>query len=451
MYRLLPRILSVTQIRPKNATCSLNRSIRVLRQPIVLRNLSTAASESLEESQIEIESAKDQLEHIREEEEADAVNPLFKPDRVLNFGDLRKDVYDEILNPDAHRGVQSKDLPLFNQILKGHRRGELTILTGPTGFGKTTVISQLSLDYCRSGVPTLWGSFEILNKRLAKKMLSQFAEKDLAQFPEEFDRVADEFEKLPMYFLKFHSSTPIKKVLDVCKEAVDVYGVQHIVIDNLQFMLSQQARAGLDKWELQEDAIAKIRSFATSEDVHITLVVHPRKETGEELDINSIFGSAKVTQEADNVIILQRRFNTRAIDIKKNRYDGTLGVIKYKFNKNTLKIEEVELEDPSKRVKQSSMPFVLVFTTLSPALTTTKEQNAPRMETDGLQRLFNHLLMDQLEKLHNEALHIANCSEEETNREEERNEQIDQLYKLYYKKADFSILLLCQLTFLYVF
>lgn len=97
------------------------------------------------------------------------------------------------------------------------------------------------------------------------------------------------------------------------------------------------------------------------------------------------------------------------------------------------------------------MPFVLVFTTLSPTLTTTKEQNAPRMETDGLQRVFNHLLMDQLEKLHNEALHIANCSEEETNREEERNEQIDQLYKLYYKKADFSILLLCQLTFLYVF
>lgn len=162
-----------------------------------------------------------------------------------------------------------------------------------------------------------------------------------------------------MYFLKFHSSTPIKKVLNVCKEAVDAYGVQHIVIDNLQFMLSQQARAGLDKWELQEDAIAKIRSFATSEDVHITLVVHPRKETGEELDINSIFGSAKVTQEADNVIILQRRFNTRAIDIKKNRYDGTLGVIKYKFNKNTLKIEEVELEDPSKRVKQSSSTSII--------------------------------------------------------------------------------------------
>jgi twinkle protein len=119
-----------------------------------------------------------------------------------------------------------------------------------------------------------------------------------------------------------------------------MYGVQHIIIDNLQFMLSQQARSGLDKWELQEQAIAKIRNFATIQDVHITLVVHPRKDTGEGLDINSIFGSAKVTQEADNVIIIQKYEHTRSLDIKKNRYDGTLGEIYYKFNRETLKIEE---------------------------------------------------------------------------------------------------------------
>ncbi|CAO3660466.1 unnamed protein product [Rhizopus stolonifer] len=172
-------------------------------------------------------------------------------------------------------------------------------------------------------------------------MLSQFAEKDLAEYPEEFNTIADEFEKLPLHFLKFHSSTPIGDVLKVCKEAVDSYNVRHIIIDNLQFMLSQQARSGLDKWELQENAIASLRSFATLQDVHITLVVHPRKETGEALDINSIFGSAKVTQEADNVVIIQKHYSYRSIDIKKNRYDGTLGSVKYKFNKETLKIEEL--------------------------------------------------------------------------------------------------------------
>ncbi|RCI00746.1 hypothetical protein CU098_004081 [Rhizopus stolonifer] len=264
----------------------------------------------------------------------------FKHDQIVDFNELREDIYNEVLHPEQTRGIQSKDLPSLNQILKGHRPGELTILTGPTGSGKTTIMSQLSLDYCKSGVPTLWGSFEILNKRLAKKMLYQFAEKDLSKSPEDFDQMADQFEQLPLYFLKFFSSTAIKDVLKACHHAVYAYDIRHIILDNLQFMLSQQATHSLDKWELQDHAIAEIRRFATQQDVHITLVVHPRKDSGgqEELDIHSIFGSAKVSQEADNVVIIQKtRHDKRYLDIKKNRFDGTLGSIPYIFDKDTYK------------------------------------------------------------------------------------------------------------------
>jgi twinkle protein len=144
-----------------------------------------------------------------------------------------------------------------------------------------------------------------------------------------------------LYFLKFFSSTAIKEVLKACHHAVYAYDVRHIVLDNLQFMLSQQGRSGLDKWELQDNAIAEIRKFATEQDVHVTLVVHPRKDSGEELDINSIFGSAKITQEADNVVIIQKangKADSRSLDIKKNRFDGTLGSVPYKFNRETHKV-----------------------------------------------------------------------------------------------------------------
>lgn len=40
----------------------------------------------------------------------------------------------------------------LTEILKGHRRGELTVLTGATGTGKTTFIGDYSLDLCMSGV-----------------------------------------------------------------------------------------------------------------------------------------------------------------------------------------------------------------------------------------------------------------------------------------------------------
>ena len=58
--------------------------------------------------------------------------------------------------------------------MKGLRRGELTILTGPTGCGKTTFLSQYSLDFLTQGVPTLWGSFEVKNEILASHMLQQY-------------------------------------------------------------------------------------------------------------------------------------------------------------------------------------------------------------------------------------------------------------------------------------
>ena len=40
----------------------------------------------------------------------------------------------------------------MNELLKGHRRGELTVFTGRTGSGKTTFISDYSLDLCMQGV-----------------------------------------------------------------------------------------------------------------------------------------------------------------------------------------------------------------------------------------------------------------------------------------------------------
>lgn len=144
-------------------------------------------------------------------------------------------------------------------------------------------------------------------------------------------------------------------MLKACHHAVYAYDVRHIILDNLQFMLSQQAGNGLDKWDIQDNAIAEIRKFATQQDVHITLVVHPRKDSGnqEELDIHSIFGSAKVTQEADNVIIIQKtQGNKRYLDIKKNRFDGTLGTIPYKFDRTTNKIRQYTEEELKKSARR---------------------------------------------------------------------------------------------------
>ena len=113
------------------------------------------------------------------------------------------------------------------------------------------MLSQLSLDLCAQGVSTLWRSFEVKNTRLMQKMLRQFAGMGLAfgagvpvmgpgggMDAETLNEVAECFEDLPLYFLRFHGSTVVDQVIDAMDYAVYVHDVTHIVLDNLQFMLS---------------------------------------------------------------------------------------------------------------------------------------------------------------------------------------------------------------------
>nr|XP_013810441.1 PREDICTED: twinkle protein, mitochondrial isoform X3 [Apteryx mantelli mantelli] len=224
---------------------------------------------------------------------------------IISFRQLREEVFGELVNVDQVAGIKWARFPELNKLLKGHRRGELTIFTGPTGSGKTTFISEYALDLCMQGVCTLWGSFEISNVRLAKIMLTQFAARRLEEQLEQYDEWADRFEDLPLYFMTFH-------------------GQQNI------------------KLAVQDYIVGAFRKFATDNTCHITLVIHPRKEDDEkELQTASIFGSAKASQEADNVLILQDRKlltgpGKRYLQVSKNRFDGDVGVFPLDFSKASL-------------------------------------------------------------------------------------------------------------------
>ena len=136
------------------------------------------------------------------------------------------------------------------------------------------------------------------------------------------------------------------------------FDVSHIVLDNLQFMVSGQA-FGAKKFDYQDQGlslslslngplsfppkksssfypfiklsllkivVSLLRQFATSKNVHITLVLHPRKlQENERVTMGSLFGSAKSVQEADNVVVLQNDNSNglRHLEVLKNRFSPT--------------------------------------------------------------------------------------------------------------------------------
>ena len=93
--------------------------------------------------------------------------------------------------------------------MQGFRRGELTIFSGRTGQGKTTFLSEYSLDLCMQNVTTLWGSFEVKNSRLAKMQLKQFSGVNLEEHLDSFDKWADLFQKMPMFYMTFFGANEV--------------------------------------------------------------------------------------------------------------------------------------------------------------------------------------------------------------------------------------------------
>ncbi len=317
-------------------------------------------------------------------------NMLFKAtpishQRLETFSSLRGEVLRNIRQPQQQAsGAAIPSLPSLSKMIMGLRKGELALLTGPTGCGKTTLLSQISLDLAKQGASTLWGSFEIRNPMLLEKMMSQFGGLNLKTLTEEgLESLADDFESLPLKFMNFHAGTDLSQVLEAMDFAVYRDDVQHIIIDNLQFMMprasipgitsptgastqSLRAMANFDKFTQQDAVIDEFRRFATEKQVNIILVIHPRKEDENQmLGMSSIFGSAKATQEADLVLILQRIAAGRrwgngappggedvpesmALSVKKNRYNGHTGKIDIGFNPATKTFFEKARTDPKK-------------------------------------------------------------------------------------------------------
>ncbi len=286
----------------------------------------------------------------------DDAKPL-SGDNIVTVTDLKTEVIQFLTSYDQYSGYKSISFDFFNQKLKGLRMGEFSILTGETGSGKTTFLTQLSLDFLQQRVPTLWGSFEIKNDKLISLFLMQLAKKNLRQAPvNEIEYYAEILEKFPLYLLKFHGSQNIEEIMNTMNYAVYNFDIQNIVLDNLQFMVgvpSTVTNKNMNKFDYQDEIIQRMRKFATEKNIHLTLVIHPKK-TDEALKISSIFGTAKASQEADNIYIIQAYKGIRIMEIAKNRFDGSTGKSAIAFDTDSCRyfeLEENEFTDYTKGVK----------------------------------------------------------------------------------------------------
>jgi len=61
--------------------------------------------------------------------------------------------------------------------------------------------------------------------------------------------------------------------------AVNKLEIAHVIVDNLQFMLgvSDAGKGNMDRFWRQDLIVQSLRKFATNNNCHVSLVIHPRK------------------------------------------------------------------------------------------------------------------------------------------------------------------------------
>ena len=170
------------------------------------------------------------------------------------------------------------------------RKGELTVVAGASGHGKSALMGQIALDLASQGRKVCILSLEMPPARTLYRMGRQ--QEGLAvcgRIPQYRETAADTLEDFlkqiaPYIFLldRVGSATP-KQVFGAMVQAVTKFGCEHIIIDNLMRVCPEY---GDKANEAQKDFIQNLITLAKRFDVHVWLVHHVRKGQFETEEIN---------------------------------------------------------------------------------------------------------------------------------------------------------------------
>lgn len=200
-------------------------------------------------------------------------------------------------------------IPLLDSYTEGFREGELIVVSGPTGEGKTLLCQSFTDKFSQDGAYPLFFSFEMP--------------------PEFFLRC---FPTVPYFYMPAELKPySWKWFCDRCEENRKKHTGKIIIIDHLHFLL-HFFKGGNPSLEIGR-LVRLLKRLAVDCHYMIILIAHTGKiEEGQKATMNKIRDSSFITQEADTVLMIQRILdeqteNNAVITIEKCRWTGAFNKI----------------------------------------------------------------------------------------------------------------------------
>ena len=194
----------------------------------------------------------------------------------------------------------------------GLNKGEVTCLSGVNSSGKSSLLSQISLEVIQKGYRVALFSGELEENRVLNWIQLQAAGKQYTRPTqyEGFYTVDEEAKKYinkwlddKLYIYNNRKGPDVETILKSVEDCIRQNKVDFIILDNLMSMDLGEFKG--EKNDKQSLFIKKAMAFARNNDVHVVLVAHPRKTIGF-LRKEDIAGTADLTNAVDNVLIVHR-------------------------------------------------------------------------------------------------------------------------------------------------
>lgn len=269
---------------------------------------------------------------------------------VVYINDLAKEI-DLLYAQGEKRGV-STGWPAFDRYFTV-RPGELTVVTGIPGHGKSNWLDALLVNLARNErwVTAIFSPENAPLERHASRLMEKFVREPFRPGPTprmSENRKTEAREWCSFYFPMIRpddeSDWTVDHILKIGKQLVRRHGIRAMVIDPWN-ELEDIRPDGMTETEYTGKCLKRMRQFARLQDVHIFLVAHPtklyRNKEGKYPvpTLYDISGSANFRNKPDNGIVVWRDLNepNSPVDVHvqkiRDRVVGEVGGLAFRYSK----------------------------------------------------------------------------------------------------------------------
>ena len=221
-------------------------------------------------------------------------------------------------------------LPEVDKLIGGIFPGQVALLTGKRGEGKSTFMSQLVAESLEQGWPVFvysgeltdyhfkrWLDFQVAGPDWVRTSFDAYGEPRYSLDASTIERINGWYRgRAYLYDNNALEGEEMEGLLETVEKAVKRYGIKAVFLDNLMTAMSDDPKS--DLYRQQSQFVHRLKLLAVRQDVAVVLVAHQRKGSAQQKgapvdDNDTIMGSGDITNRVDTVLLYARRRRGRTV------------------------------------------------------------------------------------------------------------------------------------------